>query len=53
VAAVSQAVLDVLYQIWLVGMVVIFVGIVWWAFKPKNRKKWEERGRIPFDDKDG
>ncbi|TVQ30725.1 MAG: cbb3-type cytochrome c oxidase subunit 3 [Geminicoccaceae bacterium] len=50
---VSQEVLDVLFQIWLVGMVIIFLGIVWWAFKPSNRKKWEERGRLPFDDKDG
>ncbi|MFW5680785.1 MAG: cbb3-type cytochrome oxidase subunit 3 [Pseudomonadota bacterium] len=49
----SQSVLNILYQMWLVGMVVIFVGIVWWVFRPKNRKKWEERGRIPFDDKDG
>ncbi len=46
-------VMNVIYQIWLVGMVLIFLGIVWWAFKPSNRKTWEERGRIPLDDKDG
>jgi cbb3-type cytochrome oxidase subunit 3 len=44
--------MNVLYQIWLVGMVLIFLGIVWWAFKPSNREKWEQRGRIPFEDKD-
>lgn len=46
-------VMNVLYQIWLVSMVLIFLGIVWWAFKPGNRKKWEERGRIPLEDKEG
>lgn len=46
-------VMNVLYQIWLVGMVIIFLAIVWWAFRPKNRSKWEERGRIPLDDKEG
>jgi cytochrome c oxidase cbb3-type subunit 4 len=45
-------VMDLLYQFWLVGMVIIFLGIVWWAFRPKNRNKWEERGRIPFDDEE-
>jgi len=45
-------IMNVLYQVWLVGMVLIFLGIVWWAFKPSNRKKWEKRGRIPFEDKD-
>jgi cbb3-type cytochrome oxidase subunit 3 len=46
-------IMNALYQIWLVGMVIIFLAIVWWAFRPKNRSKWEERGRIPLDDKEG
>ncbi len=44
--------MNALYEFWLVGMMLIFLGIVWWAFKPSNRKKWEERGRIPFKEEE-
>ena len=27
-----------------------FVGIVLWAYAPRNRTRHEEAGRIPFDD---
>ena len=27
-----------------------FVGIVWWAYAPRNRARHEEAGRIPLDD---
>lgn len=28
---------------------VLFVIIAWWAFKPKNRARFERDARIPFD----
>ena len=28
---------------------VLFVAIAWWAFKPKNKKRFEQDARIPFD----
>jgi cytochrome c oxidase cbb3-type subunit 4 len=27
-----------------------FVGIVWWAYSPRNKARHEEAGRIPLDD---
>lgn len=31
-----------------VYFMILFVGIVFWAYRPKNRKKFEEHGNIPF-----
>lgn len=27
-----------------------FIGVCWWAFSPKRRKKFEEAARLPFAD---
>jgi len=36
--------------IWAVWLIVLFVGIVFWAFRPKNRKRMEKYGNIPLAD---
>lgn len=33
-----------------VVFIVVFIGIVWWAYSKANRDGFEEAGRIPFDD---
>jgi cytochrome c oxidase cbb3-type subunit IV len=40
-------------QLWVVWLGLIFVGIVAWAFWPRNKKKFEEQGNIPFRDDNG
>jgi cytochrome c oxidase cbb3-type subunit 4 len=35
-----------------VWVMLIFIGIVAWAFWPKRRKSQEAHGRIPLDDDD-
>lgn len=35
-----------------VFMLVAFLGICWWAFGPKRRKKFEEAARLPFADEE-
>lgn len=49
--------LDELYEFarsfWIVWLMVLFVGIVWWVYRPKNRKGFEEAARIPLEDDDG
>lgn len=36
------------------GVTVVFLCVfllwVWWAYRPKNRAKWEEAARMPFMD---
>ena len=29
--------------------VIAFLGIAYWAFRPKNKKRFEQDAQIPFD----
>ncbi len=29
-----------------------FLGIVWWAYAPVRKERFEQDGRLPFDGKD-
>ena len=39
-------------QAWVVWLLILFVGIVFWAFRPRNRDKFEGYGNIPFRDEE-
>ena len=39
-------------SLWVVWFMVLFVGIVIWAYGSKRKKKMEDHGRIPFRDED-
>jgi cytochrome c oxidase cbb3-type subunit IV len=30
--------------------IVVFIGIVWWAFSKRNKQSFEEAARLPFDE---
>ena len=47
-----EAVNEILTSIWTVWAVLIFAVITYWAWRPKNRKRFEKDARIPLDDKD-
>ncbi len=38
---------------WVVLLVVVFVGIVVWVYRPKNRKRFEDTAKIPLKDDNG
>lgn len=44
---------DALRPFWLVWMVILFGGIVYWAFRPKNKRRFEKDSMIPFRDENG
>ncbi len=49
--------LDTLHELlasaWTVWALIVFAGIVFWAMRPGNRKRFERDARIPLrDDKD-
>lgn len=46
--AISEAV----RPFWVVWLMILFVGIVVWAFRPKNKKRFEEAATIPLKDDD-
>lgn len=35
---------------WGAWLMVLFLGIVWWAFRPGNRARFEACGDIPLKD---
>ncbi len=37
---------------WIVLVSVVFTGIVFYAYRPKNKQKLEEHGSIPLRDDD-
>lgn len=39
-----------LKQLWVVWFLLLFAGIVAWAFRPGNKARLEAQGRIPLDD---
>jgi len=45
-----SGVLEWLRSLWLVWLVVLFALVVWWAYRPKNKKRFEEDALMPFKD---
>jgi cytochrome c oxidase cbb3-type subunit IV len=33
-----------------VVFIVVFIGIVWWAYSKGNKQQFEEAGRLPFEE---
>ncbi len=46
----STGIVEWLRSLWLVWLVVLFAVVVWWAYRPKNKDRFEEDARIPFKD---
>jgi len=43
-----EGMIGVLRSLWLVWLVVLFAGVVFWAYRPKNRDRFEKDADIPF-----
>ncbi|MBS0520497.1 MAG: cbb3-type cytochrome c oxidase subunit 3 [Proteobacteria bacterium] len=41
---------EFLATLWTVWAVLIFLGIAFWALRPKNRKRFEHDANIPLND---
>lgn len=33
-----------------VWLMILFAGIIFWAFRPKNKKRFEDDAMIPFEE---
>lgn len=47
-----QEVSEFLRSIWGLWLMIVFLGIVAWAFWPKNKGKFERYGEMPLKDDD-
>lgn len=43
-----QSIYPLLRSVWVVWFMLLFIGIVAWAFWPSRRRKLEDLGRIPL-----
>ena len=34
------------------AFIVVFIGIVWWAYSKGNKQRFEEDAKLPFQDDD-
>lgn len=34
------------------AFIVVFIGIVWWAYSKGNKQRFEEDAQLPFEDDD-
>jgi cytochrome c oxidase cbb3-type subunit 4 len=48
----ANSFMDFLGSLWAVWMMMLFCGIVLWAYWPRNKAKIESYGRIPLSDDD-
>ena len=37
-------------SLWTIVVMIIFLGIVWWAFSSKRKSAFDEAARVPFED---
>ena len=42
--------LAMFHSFWTVGALIIFVGIIFWAFSKRRHKDFEEAARLPLED---
>ena len=40
---------EFLRSLWVVWMMAIFVAICFWAYRPRNRRRFEAMGRLPLE----
>ena len=45
-----EALGELLTSIWTIWAIVVFAGIAFWAWRPKNRRRFEKDARIPLND---
>ena len=41
---------DMARPLWLVWLMIIFVGIAFWAYRPGNKERFEKDAHIIFDE---
>ena len=47
-----NTIVDLARQAWVVWLMIIFVAIIFWAYRPKNAKRFEDDANIIFREDD-
>ncbi|MCW8835328.1 MAG: cbb3-type cytochrome c oxidase subunit 3 [Rhodospirillales bacterium] len=46
------AISDAIRPYWVVWLMILFGVVLFWAFRPKNKRRFEEDAQIPLKDDD-
>jgi len=49
----TSELMGTLRSLWLVWLIILFAGIVWWVYRKKNKARFDEAALIPFKDENG
>ena len=44
---------EVVRSLWVLWLIILFAGIAFWAFRPKNKQRFEDDAQIPFREENG
>lgn len=47
-----QSLGEFLGSLWTVWALIVFAGIAFWAWRPRNKKRFEKDAQIPLNDDD-
>jgi len=42
--------INLIHSLWTVAALAVFLGIVWWAYAPSHRDRFERDGHLIFDE---
>ena len=45
-----EAIVDLARQLWVLWLTLAFIAIVFWAFRPANKRRFERDAEIPLKD---
>ncbi|MBF0560577.1 MAG: cbb3-type cytochrome c oxidase subunit 3 [Alphaproteobacteria bacterium] len=48
----SELFIEIMHVSWGLALMAVFLGVLWHAYRPKNRARFETCSRIPFLDSD-
>ena len=45
--------MSVIFSVWTVVVLILFIGIVLWAWSGRNKERFDAAARLPFDEEGG
>jgi cytochrome c oxidase cbb3-type subunit 4 len=45
-----EAIFDLVRQLWVLWLMLLFLAIAFWAFRPANKRRFERDAEIPLKD---
>lgn len=47
-----SALVEIARSTWVIWLMILFGAVIFWAFRPSNKKRFEDDANIPFNETD-